>query len=154
MSWCMEGGPPMIKSTLPGETWRAAARIVTSSFQGWMHFKNEKESCDIYIGMNTSPRATHARRTTCKPSAIYTSTSTTKAWQSLQRLRNRICCPDRTTAPTLHPRNSRWFGESRIFRRKRPRRCCEPWRADLGAIQRRPDEEFYAATTGSHAYHQ
>src|SRR5260370_20309709 len=29
------------------------ARIVEPAFQEWMHFKNEKESCDIYVGMNT-----------------------------------------------------------------------------------------------------
>jgi hypothetical protein len=26
---------------------------VEPAFQEWMHFKNEKESCDIYVGMNT-----------------------------------------------------------------------------------------------------
>ena len=30
-----------------------SARIVEPAFQEWMHFKNEKESCDIYVGMNT-----------------------------------------------------------------------------------------------------
>jgi hypothetical protein len=30
-----------------------SARIVQPAFQEWMHFKNEKESCDIYVGMNT-----------------------------------------------------------------------------------------------------
>ena len=29
-----------------------SARIVEPAFQEWMHFKNEKESCDIYVGMN------------------------------------------------------------------------------------------------------
>jgi hypothetical protein len=29
------------------------ARIVEPSFQEWLRYKNEKESCDIYIGMNT-----------------------------------------------------------------------------------------------------
>lgn len=31
----------------------AQPRIVEPSFQDWLHYKNEKESCDIYIGMNT-----------------------------------------------------------------------------------------------------
>jgi hypothetical protein len=31
----------------------SATRIVEPSFQEWLHYKNEKEFCDIYIGMNT-----------------------------------------------------------------------------------------------------
>jgi RepB DNA-primase from phage plasmid len=31
----------------------ASARIAEPGFQNWLRFKNEKESCDIYIGMNT-----------------------------------------------------------------------------------------------------
>jgi RepB DNA-primase from phage plasmid len=31
----------------------ASARIAEPGFQDWLRFKNEKESCDIYIGMNT-----------------------------------------------------------------------------------------------------
>jgi RepB DNA-primase from phage plasmid len=31
----------------------ASARIVAPEFQEWLQFKNEKESCDIYVGMNT-----------------------------------------------------------------------------------------------------
>src|SRR5260370_13280949 len=30
-----------------------SARIMEPSFQEWMHFKNENESCDLYVGMNT-----------------------------------------------------------------------------------------------------
>jgi hypothetical protein len=30
----------------------ASARITEPAFQEWLRFKNEKESCDIYIGMN------------------------------------------------------------------------------------------------------
>src|SRR5271154_4814835 len=30
-----------------------AARIAQPAFQEWLQFKNEKESCDIYVGMNT-----------------------------------------------------------------------------------------------------
>jgi hypothetical protein len=29
-----------------------AARVVEESFQYWMHFRNEKQSADVYIGMN------------------------------------------------------------------------------------------------------
>lgn len=30
-----------------------SARVAEPAFQEWLEFKNEKESCDIYIGMNT-----------------------------------------------------------------------------------------------------
>jgi hypothetical protein len=30
-----------------------SAKIAEPSFQQWLQFKNEKESCDIYVGMNT-----------------------------------------------------------------------------------------------------
>jgi hypothetical protein len=36
-------------------------RIAGSSFQEWLQHKNEKESCDIYIGMNTLKPEAHSR---------------------------------------------------------------------------------------------
>jgi hypothetical protein len=45
----------LIRNRSRGETIQritTSARIVEPAFQEWMHFKNEKESCDIYIGMN------------------------------------------------------------------------------------------------------
>jgi hypothetical protein len=46
----------LVRNRTRGETVQRVttqARIVEPSFQEWLHYKNEKESCDIYIGMNT-----------------------------------------------------------------------------------------------------
>src|SRR5271169_4320166 len=46
----------LIRNRSRGETIQritTSARIVEPAFQEWMHFKNEKESCDIYVGMNS-----------------------------------------------------------------------------------------------------
>ncbi len=46
----------LVRNRSRGETIQritTSARIVQPAFQDWMHFKNEKESCDIYVGMNT-----------------------------------------------------------------------------------------------------
>ena len=46
----------LIRNRSRGETIQritTSARIVEPAFQEWMCFKNEKESCDIYLGMNT-----------------------------------------------------------------------------------------------------
>jgi hypothetical protein len=45
----------LVRNRSRGETIQritTSARIVEPPFQEWMHFKNEKESCDIYVGMN------------------------------------------------------------------------------------------------------
>src|SRR5258708_2441246 len=45
----------LVRNRSRGETIQritTSARIVEPTFQEWMHFKNEKESCDIYVGMN------------------------------------------------------------------------------------------------------
>jgi hypothetical protein len=45
----------LVRNRTRGETVQritTQARIVEPSFQEWLHYKNEKESCDIYIGMN------------------------------------------------------------------------------------------------------
>jgi hypothetical protein len=45
----------LVRNRSRGETIQritTSARIVEPAFQEWMHFKNEKESCDIYVGMN------------------------------------------------------------------------------------------------------
>jgi hypothetical protein len=45
----------LVRNRNRGETIQritTSARIVQPAFQEWMHFKNEKESCDIYVGMN------------------------------------------------------------------------------------------------------
>src|SRR5258708_40316753 len=46
----------LVRNRNRGETVQritTSARIVEPAFQEWMRFKNEKESCDIYVGMNT-----------------------------------------------------------------------------------------------------
>jgi RepB DNA-primase from phage plasmid len=46
----------LVRNRNRGETIQritTSARIVEPAFQEWLHFKNENESCDIYIGMNT-----------------------------------------------------------------------------------------------------
>jgi predicted transcriptional regulator len=46
----------LVRNRSRGETIQritTSERIVEPAFQEWMHFKNEKESCDIYVGMNT-----------------------------------------------------------------------------------------------------
>jgi len=46
----------LVRNRNRGETVQritTSARIVEPAFQEWMHFKNEKELCDIYVGMNT-----------------------------------------------------------------------------------------------------
>jgi len=51
-----DGLAALIRNRSRGETIQritTSARIVEPAFQEWMHFKNEKESCDIYVGMNT-----------------------------------------------------------------------------------------------------
>lgn len=45
----------LVRNRSRGETIQritTSARIVEPAFQEWLHFKNEKESCDIYVGMN------------------------------------------------------------------------------------------------------
>jgi hypothetical protein len=45
----------LVRNRSRGETVQritVAAKIVEPSFQDWLRYKNEKESCDIYIGMN------------------------------------------------------------------------------------------------------
>jgi len=39
----------------------SADRVASASFQEWLEHKNEKESCDIYIGMNTLKPEAHGR---------------------------------------------------------------------------------------------
>lgn len=39
----------------------SSARIVEPTFQDWLRFKNDKESCDIYIGMNPLKPHAHTR---------------------------------------------------------------------------------------------
>jgi hypothetical protein len=46
----------LVRNRNRGETIQriaTSARIAEPAFQEWLQFKNEKESCDIYIGMNT-----------------------------------------------------------------------------------------------------
>ena len=46
----------LVRNRNRGETIQritTSARIAEPAFQEWLEFKNEKESCDIYIGMNT-----------------------------------------------------------------------------------------------------
>jgi predicted transcriptional regulator len=46
----------LVRNRNRGETIQritTSARIVEPAFQEWLHFKNEKELCDIYVGMNT-----------------------------------------------------------------------------------------------------
>src|SRR5260370_8326758 len=46
----------LVRNRSRGETIQrisTSARIVEPAFQDWMHFKNEKESCDIYVGVST-----------------------------------------------------------------------------------------------------
>jgi hypothetical protein len=46
----------LVRNRDRGETMQriaTSARIAESAFQEWLRFKNEKESCDIYLGMNT-----------------------------------------------------------------------------------------------------
>ena len=46
----------LVRNRSRGETVQritASAKIAEPSFQEWLRYKNEKESCDIYIGMNT-----------------------------------------------------------------------------------------------------
>jgi hypothetical protein len=46
----------LVRNRDRGETMQriaTSARIAESAFQEWLRFKNEKESCDIYVGMNT-----------------------------------------------------------------------------------------------------
>src|SRR5260370_37274988 len=45
----------LVRNRSRGETIQritTSARLVEPAFQEWMHFKNEKESCHIYVGMN------------------------------------------------------------------------------------------------------
>jgi hypothetical protein len=45
----------LVRNRSRGETIQritTSAKIVEPSFQQWLQFKNEKESCDIYVGMN------------------------------------------------------------------------------------------------------
>jgi hypothetical protein len=46
----------LVRNRSRGETVQritTSAKIAEPSFQQWLQFKNEKESCDIYVGMNT-----------------------------------------------------------------------------------------------------
>jgi hypothetical protein len=46
----------LVRNSNTGETLQriaTAERIATAPAQDWLQYKNEKESCDIYIGMNT-----------------------------------------------------------------------------------------------------
>jgi hypothetical protein len=46
----------LVRNRKRGETVQritTSAKIADPSFQDWLRYKNEKESCDIYIGMNT-----------------------------------------------------------------------------------------------------
>ena len=46
----------LVRNRDRGETMQriaTSARIAEPAFQEWLQFKNEKESCDIYLGMNT-----------------------------------------------------------------------------------------------------
>jgi hypothetical protein len=46
----------LVRNRSRGETIQritTSDKIVEPSFQEWLHFKNEKESCDVYVGMNT-----------------------------------------------------------------------------------------------------
>jgi RepB DNA-primase from phage plasmid len=54
----------LVRSGTTGEVLQriaSADRIAGASFQEWLEHKNEKESCDIYIGMNTLKPEAHSR---------------------------------------------------------------------------------------------
>lgn len=54
----------LVRSETTGEVLQRIAstdRIARASFQEWLEHKNEKESCDIYIGMNTLKPEAHSR---------------------------------------------------------------------------------------------
>ncbi len=110
-----------------------SARIVEPAFQEWMHFKNEKESCDIYVGMNTlKPEARTRTKEDIQTIPMWISIMTAR--QPLRRFSSRISCRRRTTPSTPHQKSFRWSGESRTFHRSRPRFCSALWRESLEAI--------------------
>jgi hypothetical protein len=54
----------LVRNRKRGETIQritSSARIIEPTFQDWLRFKNDKESCDIYIGMNTLKPHAHTR---------------------------------------------------------------------------------------------
>jgi RepB DNA-primase from phage plasmid len=54
----------LVRSGTTGEVLQRIAstdRIAGASFQEWLGHKNQKESCDIYIGMNTLKPEAHSR---------------------------------------------------------------------------------------------
>jgi hypothetical protein len=45
----------LVRQRLRGETVQrisTADRVAATPFQDWLHYKNEKENCDVYVGMN------------------------------------------------------------------------------------------------------
>jgi hypothetical protein len=54
----------LVRNRKRGETVQritTADRIAKPQFQDWLHYKNEKDGCDVYIGMNALKREAHTR---------------------------------------------------------------------------------------------
>ena len=131
----------LVRNRSRGETIQritTSARIVEPAFQEWMHFKNEKESCDIYVGMNTlKPEArTRTKEDIQTIRHLYVDIDHDGP-AALAKFNSRISCRRRTTPSTPHQTSFRWSGESRTFHRSKPRFCSALWRESLEAIRQR-----------------
>ncbi len=54
----------LVRNRMRGETLQritTADRIAKPQFQEWLHYKNEKDGCDVYIGMNALKPDAHTR---------------------------------------------------------------------------------------------
>lgn len=54
----------LLRNPLRGETVQriaTLAKVLQPSFQEWLHFKNDREGCDVYVGMNPLKPAARTR---------------------------------------------------------------------------------------------
>jgi len=94
--------------------------------------QNEKEACDIYIGMNTLKLEARTRtKGTFRPSAIFTWTSITMARRPWRRFAIQLVPPPNYTLNTSPEKfQIVWRVEGIDGNTARP--CCVPWHAKLG----------------------
>jgi hypothetical protein len=54
----------LVRNRKPGETIQRIStvnKVAAPSFQDWLRYKNEKDSCDVYVGMNALKPQAHTR---------------------------------------------------------------------------------------------
>ena len=146
----------LIRNSHRGETIQritTVAKIAESSFQDWLRHKNEKESFDIYIGMNTLKLEARTRtkediETICH---LYMDIDYDGP-AALAKIQQSSLVPPRNYTLTPHRISFKWNGGSGTFHKNKRSPCSVPWCVSSAAIPQQPTYSIprtLRASTGS-----